>query len=284
MFSRHPIDDRRIGAGAKAPRIKWLSFHLYLSTPIDLFLVRHFSPALERACASQYIRRFFFIRYVEPSLHLRLRFMLNKTAEHFVIEEWLEDTLREFVEASTVSVFYKLEQHEYDREKHYFGETMRSVYSELLNEQTSSLGLRLLRGYHDRQPQLTALLVACLTFFLSGMTDDRMDFIETVGRSRSFAANVLAQLGLTSNVPPKEQGAFDLLLPQICDRCNDFLSQDPAARAIIHLARRAHQYGDEGRFVVTHALHLFCNKLGFSIQDEHRVFSLLENSRGKADE
>ena len=39
--------------------------------------------------------------------------------------------------------------------------------------------------------------------------------------------------------------------------------------------QRVRQYPDDGRFVATHALHLLCNKLGFSLGEEHEAFATL---------
>src|SRR5262249_14377812 len=142
--------------------VKWLSFHVYLSGSMDLFLTRYFAPRLERACAARNIRRFFFIRYLDRGLHLRLRFMLGKIAGPFLIEKWLDEALREFSDSQATAVSYNIEQHEYHREKHYFGETIRSVYAELLNEQTSWLALGVLCVYEGRQRHLAVLLIACL--------------------------------------------------------------------------------------------------------------------------
>jgi len=276
MSSRQGIDDRSVNFETRVISRKWLSFHVYLSGSIDSFLSQYLASALEQECALRHIHRFFFIRYSDQDLHLRLRFLPRRTGEPAVIKEWIESTVRDFAGSLSTPGICRVEQRTYDRDEHYFGETIYSVYAELLNEQTSWFGLKLLRGYHDKRPQLTALLAACLAFFLSRMTEDREDYIQAVELARSFAGTVLKQLGFIGDLGRRvDQHDLDALIPQISSRSIPFLSQDPAAMSIIRLSRRARKAGDQGKFIVAHALHLLCNKLGFSIREEYWIFTLL---------
>ena len=115
MFVRHGTDDRSVTGCGNAPSTKWRSFHVYLPGSVDLFLVRHFYPALAEAFDSRRIRRFFFIRYLDQGLHLRLRFMLGKTAGPFSLEEWLGRMLQEFSRLEAGTLPCRIEQHHYDR-------------------------------------------------------------------------------------------------------------------------------------------------------------------------
>jgi len=256
---------------------------VYLSGPIDLFLGHYLFSALTEECALQRIHRFFFIRYLDPGLHLRFRFTPGREGSPAMVREWMEKLVSKFADSLPEAGPCKMEESVYDREEHYFGETMYSVYSELLNEQTSWLGLRLLGGYCEERPQLMALLVTCILFFFNRMTGDQDELISALGLSGSFAGKVLTEHGLTPHEQGKEeQAAFNALIPKVFTRTGPFLCTDPAATAIIRLARRARKAGEPGKFVVTHAFHLFCNKLGFSLQDEYRLFSLLQNHIGEA--
>jgi thiopeptide-type bacteriocin biosynthesis protein len=277
MLSYDRVDDRGLKPETGPIGGKWLSFHLYLPGPPDLFLTEHLHPSLVGELASQQICRFFFIRYSEGGLHLRLRFLPGRSGDPVVIEQWFNNTVRDFAGSLPAPALCRLERRAYNREEHYFGETVYSVYAELLNEQTSWLALRLLSGYWNRPPQLLLLLAACLRFFLLRTTANPGDYIAVVELSRSFAADLVVKMGLSADMPTeKEQAAFDALVPQVLCGSISFLSHDHAVTAIIRLMRRACKIGQQGQFVATHALHLFCNKLGFSVQEEYRIFALLK--------
>jgi thiopeptide-type bacteriocin biosynthesis protein len=279
MFSHDGVDDRGVETGARSTRVRWLSYHLYLSGPLDVFLTDYLHPYLRQEWPSRQIRRFFFVRYSDDGLHLRLRFLPRKSADATVIEQWVDDVVRNFSGSLSSPELCRVERREYNREEHYFGETMYSVYAELLNEQTSWLGLRLLSGYY-RRAQLMILLAACLRFFLLRATIDPEAYLASVESSRAFAADLVTKFGLSTDLPLNtEQAAFDAILPRASQRSISFLSHDRAATAIVRLMRRARNSGGGGQFVVTHALHLFCNKLGFSVPEEYRIFALLKASK-----
>ncbi len=267
------------------PARRWLSFHVYLPNAIDSFLAQYMAPRLQDGSMSRHIRRFFFIRYFDEALHLRLRFLRREPDDDEIIKAWLGEMVREFSSAPGSIGPARIEEQLYDREEHYFGETIYSVYAELLNEQTSALALRLLESYYQDRTRLAALLIACLHFLMQKATTTPGELLRAVQASRSFAADVMTQSSLVAiTTREEERAALILMVKRVAERAASFLGRDPAAMAIISLARRARKHGQQGEFVVTHALHLLCNKLGFSMQEEHWIYALLQSSEGVAHE
>jgi thiopeptide-type bacteriocin biosynthesis protein len=256
--------------------MRWLSFHVHLAGSLDQFLVRFLAPRLEHEFVAGSFSRFFFIRYLEGGLHLRLRF-LPKPGREGQIATWVTECVEDFRQASPDHLgSFRVEQHVYDRDTLYFGNTPHSVYAELLNEQTSWLALRLLCTLQGQRSGLMLVLGASLDHFLLSATPDRMTYLEALDASRQFAANTALDFGITANPPNREQQAsFRALFPQVIDRSARFLKDDRNTGTIVNLMRRLRR--QRAAFVGVHAMHLFCNKLGFSLEEEFRIFSLLAN-------
>lgn len=244
----------------------WLSFHLFLQENPDDFLVSALPPFLAAESERGSFRRFFFIRYSEGGLHLRLRFLVRH-------REDLEERLAECV-ATATAAGYRLEAVPYDRTQHYFGETLASVYSELLNEATSRLALRLLASDGERTP-LRRWLV--LTAALGVLADDLED-------SRSFARRAADSLFGSEAVPALDEGEraarrWAVTLEAVRARLLPALGADPDVRRLTALLRRVRRLPG-GASVGVHALHLLCNKLGFSLIEEYAAFAaLIQNGR-----
>src|SRR5215510_11428356 len=162
----------------------WLSFHIFLPDAFGSFLVDHLAPALQNDLKAGTIKRFFFIRYSEGGNHIRLRLMTR--AHSGDLEQWLNRLVENFAIATSSNLnSCRVEQHPYDRAELYFGETALSVYAELLNAQTSYLGLRLLTQYQGRQ-RLVVVLASILNFLLVSNADNLEDFKAMLEESRRF--------------------------------------------------------------------------------------------------
>jgi thiopeptide-type bacteriocin biosynthesis protein len=243
---------------------------------MDRFLARHLAPALNQEYFAEQIARFFFIRYFEDGLHLRLRLKPRPRCDAGMIEEWIRGLGRDFSGSWAGAGKCRIERRDYSREEHYFGETVYSVYAELLNEQTSRLALRLLRGCYEQRAELILLLAVTVRFLLKGIAQDHKEFIQAAELSRSFAQDVLAKSGMSPEVvTAAEPSKLHALVRQASARAVPILQGDQVATAIVHLGCRLQRKGRFGRFVLTHAFHLLCNKLGCSMQEEYRLFSCL---------
>jgi thiopeptide-type bacteriocin biosynthesis protein len=252
----------------------WLSFHIFLPGAFESFLVDHLAPALLDDLKAGTIKRFFFIRYSEGGNHIRLRLMA--CAHNGDFEPWLNKLVGNFAVATSSDLnSCRVEQHPYDRSELYFGETALSVYAELLNEQTSYLGLRTLAQYQGRQ-RLIVVLASILNFLLVSSTDGLEDFRARLEDSRRFAANTTDDLGFSVQSDEKLEASLRNLLLQLLPQSST-LNQDQTIQRILRLLRRTRKCKPSGEFVATHALHLLCNKLGISIVEEYNLFSTLYN-------
>ncbi|MEL6821266.1 MAG: lantibiotic dehydratase C-terminal domain-containing protein, partial [Calditrichota bacterium] len=122
----------------------WHSYHLHLQSGLNQFLSGYFLPAFEQLMTQEIVKRFFYIRFSEGGMHLRMRFQLDEKQSESQLEEKLVEAVDRFlldipVEDSDEEIEKRgqLVKSLYDRKQHYFGNTMTTVYAELMNERTS---------------------------------------------------------------------------------------------------------------------------------------------------
>jgi thiopeptide-type bacteriocin biosynthesis protein len=249
----------------------WLSFHLFQEDGGETFLTSALPGFLATEATRRSFQRFFFVRYSEGGHHLRLRFRTDHRSEG--LAERLEDCVREHSAAP-----FRLQITPYDRTAHYFGETPASVYAELLNESTSRLALRLL-GSPVGQPRLRRWLVltATLDLLLEALASSGHEKRARIAASLAFAERTAESLfGPEAAVPLEEsrQGAYrwPALLGPVRARLDVNVDKDGDLPRLGALMRRADRRHD---FVNVHALHLLCNKLGFSLFEEHAAYAAL---------
>jgi thiopeptide-type bacteriocin biosynthesis protein len=256
----------------------WLSYHLLLRAPHEPFLAGHLAPWLEREVQERRVKRFFFIRYGPDGGHLRFRVLPYSGIEPARLRAGLEaavcDHLARNPDAGTEPC---LEEHPYSRTLHYFGENRASVYAELLNQATSQLCLRIVIGPGgDRQAGRWLMLLSVLNQLLRGAARGDGDFADMVEEGRSFARRgseamgVFVQDGLLPGHPVLDATAGAALARGAA------AANDPLVRRIVRLLCRVRDYVPEGGTVATHALHLLCNKLGFSLREEYDLFTALQ--------
>ena len=256
-----------------APRQRaapWLSFHIFLPGGFNSFLVDHLVPALQNEAGT--IKLFFFIRYSEGGNHLRLRLMSRVQSDD--LEQWLNRLVENFAAASLSDLSScRVEQHPYDRSELYFGETLSSVYAELLNEQTSYLSLRLLAQYQRRE-RLVIVLASILNLLVASSVDKLEDFKARLEDSSRFALKAAGDLGFPTQPDERFETGLRKALLQLLPQ-SGALAEDQTIQRIVRLLRRTRKCKPSGEHVATHALHLLCNKLGVSIVEEYNLFSTL---------
>lgn len=97
------------GIGKKAqrkfiPGSEWLYFKIYcLPMRANEILTRHIVPLIEALQSSGSIRQYFFIRYNDPSPHIRLRFLLNSDNDEQKITAQLQQGLYATADAGLIS-------------------------------------------------------------------------------------------------------------------------------------------------------------------------------------
>jgi thiopeptide-type bacteriocin biosynthesis protein len=258
---------------------RWLGFHLQLRAPHEPFLADHLAPWLEREVEARRVRRFFFIRYGRDGGHLRVRLLPTPGTQEAALRAALESTVCGYLEKNSGAAAADpwLEEQPYSRSVHYFGENRASVYAELLNEATSWLCLRIVRGPGgDRWVCRWLVLIATLHQLVRGTSLDDGDFAYLVEEGRAFARQGWESLGLSIvdeallDDQPLLLGAARAALAR-----GAAAAGDPLVRHTVRLLRRTRRYAPHGGHVATHALHLLCNKLGFSFYEEYNLFTAL---------
>jgi thiopeptide-type bacteriocin biosynthesis protein len=261
---------------------RWLSFHLFLDDDLEGFLTSALPGFLSAEAGKKSFRRFFFLRYSEGGLHLRLRFRVGRGPGDGLqgrLERCVTDHL---AKGHAPATCFRLEAAPYDRTQHYFGETPASVYAELLNAATSRLALRLL-GSLAGQPRirrwllLAASLDVLMEALVAGTKGVRFE------ESRAFAWQTAQDLfgpqalvALAEGCRTAPRWADPLMA--VRDRVSLALDTGDDLRSLLALMRRTGRLPDgQGAFVNVHALHLLCNKLGFSLFEEHAAFAALSH-------
>ena len=258
----------------------WLSYHITVPAPLEPFMVECLWPVLDRDTRPDGpVRRFFFIRYSDPDLELRLRLRLRQGVPAAAMRARLESCVREYVSrAGLADLAYRVEERPYSRVELYFGDALPSVYAELLNEATSRLTLRLLRGPgSDRWSRRWLALAAILFLLQRRAAADAHDLSGMLTASRDFAEQLARTYGLpdATREPPLNSTADASLLDAI-EAMHAQLEEDHELMRIGRLLRRARRVLPNGRFVAMHALHLLCNKMGLSPHEEYRLMTALD--------
>ena len=258
----------------------WLSYHITVPAPLEPFMVECLWPVLDRDTQPDGpVRRFFFIRYSDPDLQLRLRLRLRDGVPSATMRARLESSVREYLSrAGSPDLAYRVEERPYSRVDLYFGDALPSVYAELLNEATSRLTLRLLRGPGgDRWSRRWLALAAILFLLQRRAAADINDLRRMLAASREFAEDTARTHGFgdAARRAPINSDADGSLLDAI-EAMHVQLDDDGELVRIGRLLRRTRRVLPNGRFVAMHALHLLCNKMGLSPHEEYRLMTALD--------
>lgn len=268
----HNMSHKKTGAASV-----WLSYHVFLPGDVDIFLTQYLRPLINAQLRQHTIRRFFFIRYGEGGPHLRIRYFPAPGIQAECVRSGLSETVSRFTEkVHPDDPHCRIEQRAYDRTDHYFGETLQSVYAELLNECTSKLALLLLATpFQTRQTRV------CLTGCFIWLFGERMaraagDCVKLWAESEDFAIRALAQEGLQlTPLTPPEDMTLRKNLCRIMLRLAVEARHRSSTRKFVHLLRRARSLPNGGSFVGIHALHLFSNKMGLTLAEEGYIYHAL---------
>jgi hypothetical protein len=256
-------------------RTEWLSYYSSIDHDLEVFLSEHLAPLVVEERRAGRLKRFFFIRYTEETLQLRMRFLPACSEWAAWIDGRLLCAVKDFNERFAAEPRALLKQVLYDRSL-YFGETMRSVYSELLNEHTSGFAFRLLHLYSRKRAQLFVVLTFVLHRILSEIMAPGDPLAALAEKSLGFAMKTIADLKLPPFVLDATRAtAISSSLLSLSGNARRALQEDPDIRTAVRLLQRVQRL-PEGAFVRIHSLHLLANKLGFSLADECLIFTLLK--------
>ena len=254
----------------------WLSYHVYSEGDLEAFATGTLAPALDRLEREGHLKRFFFIRYSDGGPHLRLRLSPRRELARETVDGWVAGWVDRFNERGA-DLPSRLEMARYDREAHYFGDNTDSVYAELLNVATSRLALGLLIQWEgaslENRRIITLLILQYLSKSICPEPDRRQRLLDA---SIAFAARAFKDATGNDLSPVfAREGIVEKQLEHAGAAMAPLLAKEPSVAAVVGLGRRILRNPQRQAFVLTHALHLLCNKLGFGLADEHLFFSLM---------
>ncbi|HZF30847.1 MAG TPA: thiopeptide-type bacteriocin biosynthesis protein [Gammaproteobacteria bacterium] len=242
----------------------WIAYRLDLDPPFESFLVGSLWNWLHRERGEGVLGRWFFLRYLDNGLHLRLRMQPARN----VLAERLAADFVDFANRAEPAV--RVTTQTYDRDTLAFGETRESVLAELLHVATSDIALRLLRGDGNGSANVRRWLpTAAATAVLLRHSVAASQLEHALAEWSAFADRTAGKMGLSTRTSGPAQRERQLsVLRAVEARMAAALERDDGARRAIALLARVRNYGARGAFVATHALHFFCNEMGLRMDEE----------------
>lgn len=265
------VKDRRRARSATG----WISIHLSLPDHVDEFLIGEFSSFVEESRRNELLKRVFFIRHSEGGPHIRVRLMPKRGPARSCIVAAFRECVTDF--AAKYSMFLDacaMSHQTYDRTLLYFGDTWESVYSELINEQTSLLALRLVRAFAG-EPVRLVIVVAALFYVLLDITKGSA-LADALAQSREFARRCLGELQWPELQPSdRELEILGKAIREAVPSIRRMSLNDAAVGHLTRLLRRACNQCGNGQELVIHSLHLLCNKVGITLAVELEIYTIL---------
>lgn len=256
---------------------KWLSFHIYLSGSANEYIRLYLPVLIEELEISRLVRRFFFIRYGEGGYHVRLRLMPYELSMRDSIELKINQHLSKVnsLNKGNPLADNRCETMSYSREEHYFGENRETVYSELINEQTSRLALMMAANFLDSKALFTLKSFPSLYFLFEMSAESPEDFRRSLKESMDFVLN--SGLYEKSDDGRSEFPSENLIAAALTtvSKMTEKMQSSATLTKAVKLLRRAKKL-PKGRFTATHSIHLYCNKLDFTMSQELKLYRLIE--------
>jgi thiopeptide-type bacteriocin biosynthesis protein len=246
----------------------WLGVRIEIERSGEWLLRDVVASWLDRKRREGLVRRWFFLWYGDEDLHVRLRIQARRSADADLLVAQLEK-LSKSSEAQ-----FRLGDQPYDRATLAFGHTRESVLAELLHAATSDLAVRLLRRNGTKCTSAERwTLTAATAIVLLRRAVPPPDLDGAVAAWVAFAAHAAhVRDSRVTNASHKRLTVLASAVPIVEVR----LDNDRAARRAVALLRRVRKRGERGRFVATHALHLFCNEMGLTLPEEYDMLVTLQ--------
>ena len=117
--SPRPPAPRAAASHRFLPGSDWLAAHIYCASHVaEQILTARIAPLVALARESRRVRRWFFTRYTDPDLHLRIRFLMASELDHAALLSQLNATLAPYVASGAV---WRVCADTYDREVERYG-------------------------------------------------------------------------------------------------------------------------------------------------------------------
>lgn len=135
------------------PGSEWLYLKIYTGVKTsDIILEESIQSVTEYLQANNYISKWFFIRYHDPKIHLRIRFYLNNTEDYTVVVNKITNGLQEFTDSGEI---FNISIETYTREIERYGKNTIEE-AEMLFHKNSEFTLQCLH-YEDEEKIMFSL-------------------------------------------------------------------------------------------------------------------------------
>lgn len=260
-----------------ASNARWLSYRVGLRRELEEFLAESAIDILSSIRRRDLADRFFFVSlYDEEDEELKVYLRFRQSARQTAGSDTVQRVIQEEVVDEEV-----VEPDPYSRIEHYFGDRPASVYAELMNEQSSLIAIKLASAYGTERRVRFILLAFVLDFVITNATPGREEALRQIHRSAEFAAHVLRTQYPGTSFSAWEPEKVTTLMHRNRDAIADIF-EDENLKQFTALVRRTYREISDGARIVTHALHLLCNKCGYFINQEHQAFRVLHHYRTQA--
>ncbi|WP_326984098.1 thiopeptide-type bacteriocin biosynthesis protein [Chryseobacterium sp. MYb264] len=172
------------------PGSSWLYYKLYISSShADQFLVKKLLPFVKRLLSKKEINKFFFIRYNDPSFHLRIRFHIS---DREVIEKISDFFYKNTEKLIANDIVWKYEISTYTREMERYNPILIDDVEDLF--QTDSLNclsiLKEVSELPDKEEATWKLALKNIDYYLNTFLNNQLEMKEFVitQMSESFKA------------------------------------------------------------------------------------------------
>jgi len=251
---------------------EWIYFKFYMSENIsDIFLTEIMSPLIEIFKFNNLIKKWFFIRYLDPDSHIRIRFHLTDVKHISEISVQIHNSLDNYIKNGFV---YKIQVDTYKREIERYGIQTIDLCEELfyLN---SILNLSIISKYKDSNERFL-LGIKFIDEFLNDFGynfDEKKELIGILkkGFSEEFNANKLINQSLSAKYR-NLKNEIKLCLESDQIFFGKIMSQhkNPFQLVLIDLKKISREnYRIVRNDIIDSILHMHCNRLFKTKQRVH---------------
>lgn len=187
----------------------WLYFNIYCGPKTADELLREIIPRkVEEYHAHQLISRWFFIRYADPDLHLRVRFLLNDIHQMGALMQDFRQALQEFVKAGKIARI-RLDSYEPEYDRYGVG-SMAATEQLFFNDSVATV--MLLQQVKQERHRWIACLYAVHRLFLDFdiALEERKELMRFV--KEGFAAEFRMDKQLRQQLSAKYREEQELIL------------------------------------------------------------------------
>ncbi len=151
------------------PGENWLYFKIYSGPKTaDTILAEDIKPLVEKMSSVNIINKWFFIRYSDPKLHIRVRFYLSKTDYLNHVISLMNSSMKPYVQNNLI---WKIQLDTYEREIERYGENTIDLIENLFCYD-SNMHLDLLSSLYGDEGETTRWL-----FGLKAIDQTLIDFV-----------------------------------------------------------------------------------------------------------